>query len=129
MKLALSQRVLAYRKARPDLFAKGDYLPLDVSGPKAAHVLAFARGNGNGACVVVVPRLATELGLSQGITEGIDVWKGTTITLPKDVAERALVNELDSSVQPAINQTGDSTTLDAASVLSRFPVAFLTTAE
>lgn len=126
VKLALSQRVLAFRRACPDVFACGDYVAFDVTGPKAHHVLAFARTNRDTACVVVVPRLATELGLSQGLGDGTDVWNGTRIVLPKDIADRTWIDALDDNAHPDIVQDGDTATLDVGSLLRCFPVAFLT---
>ncbi|HEX7821872.1 MAG TPA: malto-oligosyltrehalose synthase [Sphingobium sp.] len=42
-KLALIAELLVLRQARPRLFADGDYRPMQVSGPRAAHVIAFTR--------------------------------------------------------------------------------------
>jgi len=42
-KLAWTHHPLALRKAHPDVFANGSYLPLEVTGPHRDHVIAFAR--------------------------------------------------------------------------------------
>lgn len=46
-KIALSHRLLQMRQADPLLFADGDYQPLTITGPRAAHVLAFERRHGD----------------------------------------------------------------------------------
>lgn len=43
IKLALTQHLLTMRSGNPELFADGEYVALDVTGPDAEHVIAFAR--------------------------------------------------------------------------------------
>lgn len=43
LKQFLISRILAVRKEIPRLFSAGTYLPLEVSGPRAEDILAFAR--------------------------------------------------------------------------------------
>src|SRR5207245_9324763 len=49
MKLALTARLLALRQESPALFWDGAYAPLEVRGPHANEVLAFARVRGRDA--------------------------------------------------------------------------------
>ncbi|WP_022683216.1 malto-oligosyltrehalose synthase [Sphingobium bisphenolivorans] len=42
-KLRLIADLLAHRRAEPELFAHGDYVPVSVEGDRADHVLAFTR--------------------------------------------------------------------------------------
>jgi (1->4)-alpha-D-glucan 1-alpha-D-glucosylmutase len=50
------RRVLAARRQEAALFADGTYEPLPVSGPAAAHIVAFARRHASSCAVTVVPR-------------------------------------------------------------------------
>src|SRR5690606_34662162 len=50
--------LLAIRHGRPQLFAEGDYRPLEVEGEQAGRVLACARSLGDAHLGAVVPRLA-----------------------------------------------------------------------
>ena len=56
---ALKQRIveigLHLRQQQPELFAKGVYVPLEVSGSRREHVVAFAREL-NGAYAITVYR-------------------------------------------------------------------------
>ncbi|HDS1737785.1 malto-oligosyltrehalose synthase [Pseudomonas sp. BP8] len=61
IKQALIAQVLDCRQAYPDLFRRGDYLPLNVQGRHADKVLAFARAAEGERAIVVVPRLASAL--------------------------------------------------------------------
>ncbi|WP_374949208.1 malto-oligosyltrehalose synthase [Mucilaginibacter sp.] len=49
------QRLLLLRKKHPNLFAKGDYLPLPVKGDFKARVMAFARIYKGTWIVVIIP--------------------------------------------------------------------------
>jgi (1->4)-alpha-D-glucan 1-alpha-D-glucosylmutase len=65
IKLALTARLLALRRQLPALFQDGTYAPIEVRGPHANEVLAFARVSGRDAVIVVVGRFfgrATEHG-------------------------------------------------------------------
>jgi (1->4)-alpha-D-glucan 1-alpha-D-glucosylmutase len=64
-------QALQLRHERPESFgAEAVYMPLDVEGPKAEHVIAYLRG---AAVATVVPRLTTK------VAGG---WRRTTVTLP-----------------------------------------------
>jgi (1->4)-alpha-D-glucan 1-alpha-D-glucosylmutase len=70
-KLWVVERALALRRRHPDAFgARGGYRPLRAEGTRAAHVVAFARGD---AVITVVPRLVWRLG---------GRWDDTTLELP-----------------------------------------------
>jgi (1->4)-alpha-D-glucan 1-alpha-D-glucosylmutase len=65
IKLALTDRLLALRRELPALFQDGAYAPIEVRGPHANEILAFARVSGRDAVIVVVGRFfgrATEQG-------------------------------------------------------------------
>jgi (1->4)-alpha-D-glucan 1-alpha-D-glucosylmutase len=99
--MLLTTRALHLRQKRPDAFTRG-YEPLEAQGPKAAHVIAYARG---GEVVTIAPRLP--LGLR-------DDWSGTTLTLPEGEWTDAL--------------GGDgrwSGSVRLADLLAGFPVALL----
>ena len=102
-KLWLITRTLAFRGRRPELFGVGgEYAPLAVSGAKAAHAVAFARGGG---AVTVVPRLPIGLGGD---------WGDTALALPAGRWRNELTGD------PV---DGGTVRLDA--LLRRFPVALL----
>jgi (1->4)-alpha-D-glucan 1-alpha-D-glucosylmutase len=99
-KLWLIQKILAFRRRQPELFGStGTYEPLEVSGAKASHVLAFMRGRGAAG---VVPRLVgafdgnwndTKVELPEGR------WKNALTNLP---VERGLMSELTSQFPVAL---------------------------
>ena len=54
LKLAWTRHLLKLRAELAGVFAGGDYLPLQVSGPHSDHVIAFARRRGREAAIVAV---------------------------------------------------------------------------
>ena len=56
IKLAWTRHLLGLRNELPDLFAHGDYQPLEVSGPHRDHVIAFARRRGRDAVITAVAK-------------------------------------------------------------------------
>jgi (1->4)-alpha-D-glucan 1-alpha-D-glucosylmutase len=72
-KLRVIAAALRLRRRRPELFdERGGYRPLEAQGPRAEHVVAFARG-AEPAAITVVPRLVLRLG---------GRWDGTRLDLP-----------------------------------------------
>ena len=56
LKLAWTGHLLKLRGELAELFAHGDYQPLEVSGPHRDHVIAFARRHGRDAAIVAVAK-------------------------------------------------------------------------
>ena len=56
LKLAWTRHLLKLRTELSDVFANGDYQPLQVSGPHRGRVIAFARRHGRAAAIVVATR-------------------------------------------------------------------------
>jgi (1->4)-alpha-D-glucan 1-alpha-D-glucosylmutase len=62
IKLFLTQRLLRFRRQYPDLFHRGEYLPLCSSGTFAECCFSFARRLGDKWIVVIAPRLSSRVG-------------------------------------------------------------------
>ncbi len=71
-KLAATQRGLELRRREPALFTHGAYVPLEASGRRAGHVVAFAREHAGRWAVAAAARL----------TAGLDDWGDTRLALP-----------------------------------------------
>jgi (1->4)-alpha-D-glucan 1-alpha-D-glucosylmutase len=77
-KLFIARQLLELRRLHPELFAEGDYQPLEVEGEMSGHLCAFARNRGGEAIVVAVPRLVHQLYRGGQTAQ----WDATEITLP-----------------------------------------------
>jgi (1->4)-alpha-D-glucan 1-alpha-D-glucosylmutase len=102
-KMWVIRQALTLRRHRPHLFGpQGAYRALAAHGAKAAHVVAFARGEG---VVTVVPRLILGLGGS---------WGETTLTVPAGRWHNVLTSD-----------TVDGGEVRLAELLGRAPIALL----
>ena len=134
LKLFVTWRVLQFRRRHAELFQLGDYIPLDVQGPRARHACAFARvrgsplGAGPKIAVVIVPRLIAQLTpLAPDSSPapppvGSAVWEDTHV-LVGDWASPRLENLFTAQVC-----SPQGSRVLAAEALSDFPVALLTSA-
>ena len=81
IKMYLTNRAMEFRRKNSELFMRGDYLPLNVTGPRAKHVVAFARKH-NGKCVLAVcGRLFMQLPEAPPLPVDPAVWADTFIDL------------------------------------------------
>jgi (1->4)-alpha-D-glucan 1-alpha-D-glucosylmutase len=99
-KLYVVHCALNARRRHPEAFgAEGAYQPLQATGPKALHAVAYVRG---GRCLTVAPRLVVGLG---------NDWGDTWLELPAGVWSNAFTGERWAGGRQAIG-----------SLLARFPV-------
>jgi (1->4)-alpha-D-glucan 1-alpha-D-glucosylmutase len=116
VKMYVTARALAVRRARAALFQQGAYRALEVTGAHADHVCAFARVHADAAVLTVVPRLLARRG-ADSLPVGADYWADTRVAVPAGVPA-AFRNDF----------TGErvhGTSLAVADVLATFPVALL----
>jgi (1->4)-alpha-D-glucan 1-alpha-D-glucosylmutase len=109
VKLAVTRQALAVRAEKPEVFSAGEYLPLEATGDRADHVVAYARRAGDDTVVVAVPRLVGQLG------ENPD-WGNTAIPLPRGTGWR-------NRLTGAEVEGGDA--VSVATLFADLPVALL----
>lgn len=123
VKQSVLTRSLALRRSMPELFRKGEYVPLRIDGPRSGHVLAFMRVLGEQYAIVVVPRLCAQaigLGASTPMLPAT-YWRGTRLVLPSRYAGAALSDALTGERLGG----GTGGVLDVAGLLAGLPVALL----
>jgi (1->4)-alpha-D-glucan 1-alpha-D-glucosylmutase len=102
IKLFVTYKALQFRKANPDLFARGLYVPLRAGD----RVAAFGRNHGNRWAVVVAPRWTVPLG----------DWGDRELPLP-ELSEGETWTDALTGLIPATRRLAD--------ILAEFPVAML----
>lgn len=131
LKLFVTWRALQLRRKWADLFAQGQYLPLDVTGLQAEHVCAFAWRDPHSrpqrrTAIVVVPRLLAQLTPAPDDDTpppppiGPDVWHDAALdisALDHGNYRNQFTGERLPLAQPR---------LPLARALSSFPIALLT---
>lgn len=124
IKLYLTHCTLAFRRDYDDLFAAGDYLPLEAQGAKREHICAYVRAAGDATMLVAVPRMT--VGLTNGEMQPPlgAVWGDTRLLLPRGDAGGAFRNIFTGETLAAAVVDGVAS-LPIAELLARFPVALL----
>jgi (1->4)-alpha-D-glucan 1-alpha-D-glucosylmutase len=89
LKLLIVRQALHARRAMPELFRQGQYVPLAATGACAAHVFAFARRHDGAAAITVVPRLVVPLLRGERKRATGEAWGDTRLTLPADLVSVA----------------------------------------
>jgi (1->4)-alpha-D-glucan 1-alpha-D-glucosylmutase len=123
LKLYVTYKALNFRKAHPDIFLKGDYVPLATKGPQGRHVVAFARQLENTWVIAGVVRLFTGL-LAPGdhsFREGI--WERSFLPLPLGAPEELVNIFTGKPVKPILH--GQSRSVPLADLFQTLPVFLL----
>jgi (1->4)-alpha-D-glucan 1-alpha-D-glucosylmutase len=83
VKLWVTMKALTFRRSRNDLFIRGRYVPLTVSG-KETMAIAYARSADEGWVLVIVPLnvVANDGALKE------NAWNGTAVMLPEDAPKK-----------------------------------------
>lgn len=85
LKLWLIARTLQLRTRHHELFAIGDYVPIEVRGLRKNNILAFERRHAGISAIVVVPRLILDA-VASGKHLSRDYWDDTSLTIPAGIA-------------------------------------------
>jgi (1->4)-alpha-D-glucan 1-alpha-D-glucosylmutase len=116
LKLHLTRSVLTARRERPAVFSEGDYVALTASGPRADHLIAFARVHEGEVAVTIASRLMQGAGEVFGNS---DFWDDTVVEVPQALNGSLLHDRLADA--------GTISALDLTNLFARYPLAFLTT--
>ena len=84
VKQAILHKVLLARAQRPELFARGTYVPLRIEGPAADHALAFARQHEGQTMITVVSRLGSACARDAPVLPS-EFWQGTHLVVGRSV--------------------------------------------
>ncbi|MFW5735248.1 MAG: malto-oligosyltrehalose synthase [Oceanidesulfovibrio sp.] len=120
VKLFTTYRGLAVRNGLPELFAQGEYVPLECEGDRAKNVFGFVRQLEDDAVMVLVPRFTA--GIPKDNRFPLDAfWEGVRITsdwLPPGTWTNAFTGEVFESTPTSVRR-----------ILADFPVAVLVRGE
>ena len=126
LKLYLTWKTLCLRKQSPEIFRRGEYLPLAARGAHADHVVAFLRKFENTSMLVVAPRLvAGLLGETDLPPVGVATWKDTHVLLPSCPCSQPYRNAFTGDILDLPGLTSQNTQASAtlSTILAEFPVA------
>jgi (1->4)-alpha-D-glucan 1-alpha-D-glucosylmutase len=124
IKMYLTFKALGFRRDNPELFMKGQYVPLHASGGWADNVIAFARTHAGKEAVTVVPRLVCSL---TGGTLGLPLsgaWGDTRLGVPAENAG-GVYRDVFTGRKMEIESNDNGVSLPLCEALSDFPVSLL----
>ena len=125
IKLYVTTSGLRLRRARPDLFLRGSYEPLELRGTRAAHAVAFARRYEEQILVAIVPRCITPLLAPDAFLPlGEASWGDTYVVLPPDLPSPEF-NDPFTGLRHTPTREGDRASFIVADVLRICPVSLL----
>src|SRR5579871_4596803 len=124
LKLFLSWKILSLRRANRGLFQYGSYVPLNVTGSNARHVVAFARKHEERSLVIAVPRLCESL-LGDGRETLCEeqLWKDTSVELTDSTVR--CFHDLFTGACVTVEGGAASRRIPLSGVLQSFPVVVL----
>jgi (1->4)-alpha-D-glucan 1-alpha-D-glucosylmutase len=120
VKLFVTRTLLRLRRARREMFLRGDYNALETTGERADHIVAYV----SGGALVAVPRLLAGLLAERApFPLGRQIWGDSRLVLPRRRTSGTFRDAFTGRVHRVA--VGDAPALDAADVFADFPVAAL----
>jgi (1->4)-alpha-D-glucan 1-alpha-D-glucosylmutase len=124
IKLYMVRKALGFRLAHKELFAGGDYIPVEGVGMNQDRVVAFARHRRKEWAIVAVPRLVAGLLRRQRSLSPKEKWPELKIVLPIECPSRWR-NVITNGTISAKRVAGSRGVLLLSGMLERFPCALL----
>ncbi|MBM9536116.1 malto-oligosyltrehalose synthase [Desulfobulbus alkaliphilus] len=116
-------RLLTLRRTCPDLFLRGRYIPLEVNGPQAEHIIAFARTNDHQSIFVAVPRHSALLCAPGNSLPTGSGWTGTCVML--DPLIKGSKNRVWSNLFTAQNTVLEKRQVAGSALFAALPVCVM----
>ena len=102
IKLLVTHLLLTARREHPDLFARGSYRALDVTGERRDQVVAFLRRWQTKLAVVIVGRCFADLpSAPPALPQVAPAFAGTSVSLPIDLPTTQLRDAITGRILPA----------------------------
>ncbi|UII34108.1 malto-oligosyltrehalose synthase [Fulvivirga ulvae] len=111
-------KCLNERRHNQEVFDKGEYIPIEVSGKQKDHIIGYARTFHTDWYFMIIPRKIVSICREISFPQGKSVWSDTCISLPKETPQ-ALTNIFTGERF----KVSDSLCIDK--LLSVFPIAML----
>lgn len=83
IKMFVIHHTLSLRNRHQELFARGEYIPLQSEGGFADNIVSFMRVMNDKYMVVIVPRFLTDIAPENELPLGNEKWKDTAVILPE----------------------------------------------
>jgi (1->4)-alpha-D-glucan 1-alpha-D-glucosylmutase len=122
VKMLVASRMLRERRANPELWVQGAYMPLDVSVDVDASAVAWMREHGDKRAIVVSALRTARLGPHRWPTGG--AWGPSRLLLPPDL-QAARVRDLFTGATHPVVETDSERWLFFSLIFGALPVSVL----
>ena len=126
IKLFVTRAALRYRRREAGLLESGSYHPVEASGRHKQHAVAFARKQDSRIVIAAAARFFLKLKTGGAVPTGEEVWRGTSLFLPRAVRAVEYTDVFSGNVIQPEKQSG-TWMLPASAVFRYLPVALLET--
>lgn len=92
IKLFLTMQMLEIRKRAPNVFSKGNYLPIEVEGERSKHLIGFVRTFEKKTVIVIATRYFASLSQDNKFIVDPQIWNKTHVLLPKELRNNSYRN-------------------------------------
>jgi (1->4)-alpha-D-glucan 1-alpha-D-glucosylmutase len=125
IKMYVTERVLALRRRKADVFQHGEYIPAHAKGTRSGHVCAFVRRMEGHQLVIAVPRLVAELTQGEECAPLGDIWEDTALAIPGGGSASHLYRNIFTGEMVCATPDAGEAKLSASDLFRNFPVAVL----
>ena len=127
IKLLVTAAALRLRRAHPEVFLGGQYLPLPVDVPVHAGAVAFARVADSGGILIIAPRLFSRAVTGERpVPLGGECWKTSRVMLPPALRDRVFRDVITGAeIRPA--SAGATAWIFLGEAFLTLPIAILKT--
>jgi (1->4)-alpha-D-glucan 1-alpha-D-glucosylmutase len=120
LKLYLTHRALTFRHRARAIFEAGAYMPQEIVGMRANHVVAFARTSGDQTAIVTVGRFLSRL----KSPIGQESWGTTSLLLGHELGHGTYRDVLTDQITMTV-ETVEGITLPLGQIFTHLPLALL----
>ena len=122
VKQYVTWRSLRLRRAQPELFLQGEYVPVECAGPRGANAVALSRRRGFSQVIAVCTRLVARL--LEEAEGGQSPWEATWLLLPGGSGGVAWTDVFTGRIHRPVMHRGQPT-LPLGPLFAELPVALL----
>jgi len=124
-KLLVIYTALQLRRAQPDLFRGGEYVPVSADAPHDQRIIAFARRFESSGVIVVAPRLLAAMLKRPGtLPLGAPAWGDAGLALPW-LSRNAILRDTFTGRALSLDRDEHGARLALSEALRDFPVALV----
>ncbi len=125
-KLFFTLNGLRFRQAHRDLFIGGEYVPVEVTGPRENCIVAFIRRRGRHLALAAAGRFFTRWPAVPSAENGADFLTGTELVWPEDVELPGKLKDIMTSGSVDVIARGKTAVIRAADLFHWNGAALLT---